>query len=121
MTEQKDNPVITDDWLEQALVADGREHRAGYLADDGFTARVMTALPTPATLPKWRMPVVLLLWTSAAIGIAILLPGLVTDIMRELMRLVGAHPVSLSGIATGLVALGAATWAAAAIVLRSDD
>jgi hypothetical protein len=41
--------------------------------------------------------------------------------MRELLRFVGAHRISLSGIATSLVALGAAMWAAAAMVLRSDD
>ena len=117
----KDNSTNTDDWLDQALIADGREYRADYLADDGFTARVMAAVPAPAMLPAWRMPVLLLLWTSAAIGIAILLPGLASDIMRELLHLVGAYRISLSGIATGLVALGAAMWAAAAMVLRSDD
>jgi hypothetical protein len=33
-----------DDWLEDLLRADGREHRAEYLDDDGFAARVMSAL-----------------------------------------------------------------------------
>ena len=121
MTEQKNSRAITDDWLEAALVADAREHRADYFDDDGFTARVMTALPEPATLPSWRMPVLLLLWTSAAIGTVFLLPGLASDVIREALRLFGTHPITLSGIATGLVALGAATWAAAVMVLRSDD
>ena len=43
----------TDTWLEQLLADDGREHRAGYLADDGFTARVAAALPPPMALPAW--------------------------------------------------------------------
>ena len=121
MTTHQHNHAATDDWLEEALIADGREYRADYLSDDGFTARVMTALPAPVTLPRWRMPVIFLLWTCAAISIATVLPGLATDVTRELLHLVGAHRISLSGIATGLLALGAATWAAAAIVLRSDE
>ena len=47
-----------DDWLEHALIEDGRAHRAGYIVDDGFSARVAGALPPPATLPAWRKPVV---------------------------------------------------------------
>ena len=48
-----------DDWLDGLLRADGGEHRAGYLDDDGFTARVMSALPAPAALPAWRKPALL--------------------------------------------------------------
>ncbi len=42
----------------------GREHRAAYVADDGFTARVMARLPPPPTLPAWRRPVIVLLWAA---------------------------------------------------------
>ena len=122
MIQNKDsNSATADDWVEQALAADGREHRAAYLADDGFTARVVMRLPQPAKLPAWRTPALALLWSAAAISIAMVLPGVVADITREMLRLVGAHPISLSGIAMGLIALGAATWASAAIVLRTDD
>ncbi len=38
------------DWLDPLLVA-GRDD---YVDDDGFTARVMDALPAPAALPAWR-------------------------------------------------------------------
>ena len=50
-----------DDWLDAALRADGREHRAEYLDDAGFTARVMAALPAPTALPAWRKPALTLL------------------------------------------------------------
>jgi len=49
-------PDASDDWLDDVLRADGREHRADYLDDDGFTARVMSALPAAAQLPAWRKP-----------------------------------------------------------------
>ena len=38
--ESTSRPDATD-WLEQALRAEGREHRAQNVPDDGFTARVM--------------------------------------------------------------------------------
>ncbi len=58
--------TAADDWLERLLRDDGRDHRAGYLADDGFTARVAASLPPPATLPAWRTPAVAVLWAVAA-------------------------------------------------------
>jgi len=109
-----------DDWLDRALNEDGRAHRAAYLPDDGFSARVATALPLPATLPAWRKPVVAILWTVAAGGVAIALPGAALDVGREVLRVVGAIPVSLTGIATGVVMLGAATWTAAVVALRQN-
>ena len=57
------------------LREDGREHRAAYLDDDGFTTRLMAALPVPATLPAWRKPALTALWAAAGIGIAFALPG----------------------------------------------
>jgi len=122
MSERNDTAVTAaDDWLERALHEDGGDHRAGYLADDGFTARVAAALPAPATLPAWRKPAVGVLWTVAAAGIALALPGTVADVAHQLMRILGTQPVSLANIATGVVALGLASWAAAVYALRSDD
>ena len=109
-----------DDWLDTVLRADGREHRAAYLDDGGFTARVMAALPAPVALPAWRKPVQVVLWAIAGIGIAAALPGVVTDVAREVLRVFLGQPVSFTGIATGVVVLGAATWAAAALALRED-
>ena len=46
--------IDTADWLDAALAAAGKEHRAAYVADDGFTARVIGRLPAAPTLPAWR-------------------------------------------------------------------
>jgi hypothetical protein len=109
------------DWLDAALVADGRDHAASYVDDAGFTARVMAALPAPAAVaPRWRRPAVAALWTVAAAGAAIALPGTVLDVGREAFRLLAAQPVSVAQIAAMLAAAGAATWGAAAWALRAD-
>ena len=63
------SPTTTsdDDWLDAALAVDAREHGSSYLDDRGFTARVMTALPAPVAVPRWRKPALVAL-ESAAIG-----------------------------------------------------
>ena len=122
MSERNDTAVTAaDDWLERALGEEGRDHRAGYLPDEGFTARVAASLPPPATLPAWRRPAVAALWTVAAAGVALALPGAVADVAHQVTRLLGTQPVSLANLATGIVALGLASWAAAAYALKSDD
>ena len=109
-----------EDWLDAALRADGREHRAAYLDDAGFTARVMSALPALPALPAWRKPALTALWAVAGIGIALALPGTVLDFAHDIVRLFVGQRVSLGGIAMGVAALGAATWVAAALALRED-
>jgi len=75
MSERNDTrTAAADDWLERLLSEDGRDHRAGYLADDGFTALVAATLPAPVAMPAWRKPALVLLWTIAALGIALALP-----------------------------------------------
>jgi hypothetical protein len=119
-----DRPLVSTgaegDWLDDLLREDGREHRAFYVDDGGFTARLMAALPAPATLPAWRKPALTGLWAAAGIGIALALPGTAVDVAREVLRVVIGQPVSLAGITAGVVALGAATWVAAAVALRDD-
>jgi hypothetical protein len=113
---------IRDDWLDNLLVADAQETRAGYIDDGGFAARVMAALPAPlAALPSWRKPAVIALWTIAALVLAIGAPGAMLDVAREAYRLLATQPVSLSGIAGAAVALLALTGAAAAYTLRAND
>lgn len=114
------NFTLGDDWLDRALAESGRAHRALYIADDGFAARVAAALPPRVTIPAWRKPAVTMLWAVAAGGVAFALPGAVVDVAREVLRVLGGIPVSLTGIATGVAVLGAATWTAAAVVLRQD-
>ncbi len=109
------------DWLDGLLEADGADARSSYVADGGFTARVMQALPVRLTLPAWRTPAVAALWIMALAGISFALPGAVLDIAREMYRLLGAHPVSLSGMVGALLAAGALTWSAAAYALRTSE
>ena len=114
-------PHAPDDWLEQTLRLGAREHREGYLDDDGFTARVMAALPAPvAPLPRWRRPAVAAIWAVAAAGMAVALPGTVIDVGREAFRLLATQPVSLTHFGVALAALGVGTWFAAAWTLRAD-
>lgn len=112
------------DWLDRLLADDARTERAAYIADDGFTARVMLALPAlpaPLTLPAWRKPVVLALWGMAAAGLAFAMPSAMLEVGREAYRLLAAQPVSLSGIAGAVVAMIALTSAAAAYTLYERD
>jgi hypothetical protein len=109
-----------DDWLDAVLRADGCEHRAAYLDDEGFTARVMAGLPSVPALPAWRKPALTALWAAAGIGIAFALPATVVDVAHEVLRVILGQRVSLTGIAAGVIVLGASTWAAAAFALRDD-
>jgi hypothetical protein len=124
MNSDKTSKMTVDtngDWLDRLLADDARTHRDAYVADDGFSARVMLALPAPIApiaLPAWRKPVVLALWSVAAAGIAMAMPSAMLDVGREAYRLLAAQPVSLSGIAGAVVAMIAATAGAAAYSLR---
>jgi len=120
MTAARETDSRGEDWLDTALRVHGAVHRDDYVDDGGFTARVMDALPPPAALPAWRKPALAVLWAIAGAGAVLTLPGLVTDVVREMLRIVGAHPVSLSGIATGVAALAAASWAAAVYTLHRN-
>ena len=117
----EDAKDIDDEWLERMLVADGVAQRESYIADDGFTARVMTQIPAPAALPSWRKPAIVALWTAAAAGLAVAMPGAVLEVGREAYRLLATQPISLSGIGGAAVAMIGLTWAAAAYTLRATD
>jgi hypothetical protein len=107
-----------DDWLDALLRADGREHRADYLDDEGFTARVMAALPpsSPA-LPAWRKPALAALWAIVGLAIGFSLPNAMYEVAHFVARVVG-QPISLTGIAAGIVTFCVATWLGAALMLR---
>ena len=113
--------AASGDWLEAALQQDSAEHAAAYLDDDGFTAKVMAALPAASDpVPAWRKPAVVAIWTAAAAGAAFALPEVAVDVGREAFRLLAAQPVSLPQIGVTLALLGLATWSAAAYALRND-
>ena len=119
MNERTDD--VAPDWLDEALRADGDGHRAAYVADDGFTARVAASLPMPAALPAWRRPALVALWAIAAAGMAWALPGAASGVALEIVRLIGTRPVSLADIATAVLALGVAGWAGAFYALHRSD
>jgi len=106
------------DWLDQLLAEDGRLHRDAYIADDGFTAATMAALPPPVAAPAWRKPFLASLWAVAAIALALSMPSLILDVVREAYRLLAAYPISLSGMAGAALAIGAVFCAATALTLR---
>jgi len=109
-----------DDWLERALRVDAAEHRADHVDDAGFAARVMAALPAPLAAPRWRKPVEWALWGVAGTAIAVSLPGLATDVAREMFRILASQPISLPHVAAAIVAVGLATFGGAALALRRD-
>jgi hypothetical protein len=110
----------TDDWLEEALRADATAHAGAYLADDGFTARVLERLPQPAALPAWRRPIVVLLWLVAAGAAAAALPELFYDVFRGLMATVVSQPITLPRIALALTMLGAVAWSTIVYAMREE-
>ena len=101
------------DWLDRALAERSRDHSDLYILDEGFTSRVMSALPAPARPVPWRKPVLGMLWTAAAVGFAMTLPGTTVDVAREAFRLVSARPFSLSDVALLLAVAGAGMWTTA--------
>lgn len=111
--------IDSEDWLDAALKASGQDHRAAYIADDGFTTRVMAGLPAAATLPAWRRPAIVLLWLLAAAGAIVALPGVFDDAFRGAVALLVRRPLGLGDIAMMLTLCGAAAWASLVYVARA--
>jgi hypothetical protein len=109
-----------DDWLDDMLRDAGREHRADYVADDGFTQRVMAQLPEPATLPAWRRPTVALLWVLAVGAAMVSLPGLFEELFRGAVAVFTGHRLGLPDIAAALVLFGGIAWSTLVYAIRSD-
>jgi hypothetical protein len=111
---------MDDDWLEQALRADVREHAASYLPDDGFTARVLGQLPRPAALPAWRRPVLWTLWAIVAIAIVAALPIWFEDVFGNIAALLLGQRLRLSDVAVLLTLLGGVTWSTLFFAARTE-
>jgi len=109
-----------DDWLDDMLRDAGREHRAEYLADDGFTQRVMAQLPEPATLPAWRRPAVALLWALGLGAVMVALPGLFEQLFRGAVAVLVGHRLGVPDVAVALALFGAAAWSTLVYAVRSD-
>lgn len=109
-----------DEWLERTLRAEAGDQRAQYLADDGFTARVLAHLPPPAALPAWRRPALILLWLVAAGAAVTALPNLAYDLFRSLVAAVVVVPLTLPRIVIALAVLAALAWSTIVLALRED-
>ena len=121
MIENEHNAATSgDDWVEGLLRADAREHDDEYLADEGFTARVMQAIPAPAALPAWRKPVLAGLWGLAGIGIAVALPGTAKDVAYDALHLLASYTFSVRDIAVLVLGIAAASWAGTLYTIREE-
>jgi hypothetical protein len=112
--------VDTADWLDAALEEAGHEHRAAYVADDGFTAQVIGRLPAAPTLPAWRRPAIVLLWLLAGAGAFVALPGAFDDAFRSSVALLVGRPLGLTDIALLLALCGAAAWTSLVYAARAN-
>ena len=109
-----------DDWLEQALRAEGAASRSDYIADDGFSASVMARLPVALTAPAWRRPAVALLWLGAGIAALLAVPGLFDDTFRGAVAMIVGRRFGIADIAVLLGLLSAATWASLIYAARAE-
>ena len=102
--------VDTADWLDAALEEAAHEHRSAYIADDGFTAKLIERLPAATTLPAWRRPAIVLLWLLAGGAAMVSLPSAFDDAFRASVALVLGHRMGLADFTALLVLFGAAAW-----------
>jgi hypothetical protein len=112
--------IGTADWLDAALEEAAHEHRAAYVADDGFTANVIDRLPAMPTLPAWRRPVIVLLWLLAGVGALVALPGAFDDAFRSTVALLVGRPLHLTDVALLLALCGAAAWTSLVYAARAN-
>jgi hypothetical protein len=116
----RDTTTPSDDWLERALVADARDHAHEVIADDGFTARVMGALPAPAALPAWRRYIVFALWGVIVAASVLALPSAVDAVARAIFALFSGYAFSLAQVGLALSIAALATWTATVFALRRE-
>jgi len=112
--------AMDDDWLEQALRADARDHAASHLPDDGFTVRVLGQLPRPAALPAWRRPVLWALWAIVAVAVIAALPIWFEDVFSSIAAVFIGQRIRLSDVAVLLTLLASLSWSALFFAARTE-
>jgi hypothetical protein len=112
--------IDTADWLDAALEEAAHEHRAAYVADDGFTAKLIGRLPAAPTLPAWRRPAIVLLWLLAGGAAMVSLPSAFDDAFRASVALVLGYRMGLADFAALLVLFGAAAWTSLVYAARAN-
>jgi hypothetical protein len=120
MTKMNTQTTQDDDWLDQVLREDAREHAASYLPDDGFTTRVLGQLPKSAALPAWRRPVLWTLWAIVAIAVAVALPVWFEDVFASIAAMLVGQRIRLSDVAMLLTVLGGVSWGALLLAARTE-
>ena len=111
---------IDGDWLDAALEVAAQEHRAAYVADDGFTAKVIEHLPGVPMLPAWRQPAIVLLWLLAGGAAMVSVPSAFDDAFRGSVALVLGYRMGLADFAALLVLFGAAAWTSLVYAARAN-
>ena len=109
-----------NDWLDQALRAEGEAHRTDYVADGGFAASVMARLPAAVAAPAWRRPAVALLWLGAGMVALMAAPGLFDETFRGSVAMVVGHRFGVADLAALLGVLGVATWSTLIYAARAE-
>jgi len=108
-----------NDWLDDVLRADAHD-RADYIGDDGFTARVMAALPAGRWTPAWRKPLILAAWACVALAALIAVPGIADRLLRGIAALIFGHRLSVTDVGAVLAMLVIATWSGIFFAARTD-
>lgn len=109
MIDDAESPVpapAQDAWLESLLRDDALQ--APYIDDDGFTARLMTALPPPRSRKNHGWIIFGMTVLGVLIG-GVWLHG-VAAFLHEFFNLLGGKPVSLNGLTAFLAPVAVFYW-----------
>ena len=108
-----------DDWLDDVLRAEAHDS-AHYIGDDGFTAKVMAALPAAHWTPAWRKPLIVAAWALVAVAALVAVPGAAEHLLRGIAALIFGQRLSVPDIAAAIVVLVIATWSGIVYAARTD-
>jgi hypothetical protein len=108
-----------DDWMDDLLRSDARAG-SDYIGDDGFTAKVMAALPAGRWSPAWRRPLIIAGWALVAIAALIAVPGIADSVVRGAAALVFGHRLGVADVGAAIAVLVIATWSGIVYAAGTD-